>query len=137
MQWNISARNTHSRSSVESVVTLLFYYHRQQYFVSLSNCTHYVSLPFIRFLRLVMQSIRSIDNCFCKADSKSIYKNIGCSVLCHEIPFHIFSRSFDICRSIESLTLCTVHRTLNQTNRRCINQLTKRTMFRVCVLEKK
>lgn len=99
----ISAHNK-AIATVETIVTLLFYYHRQQCFVSLSVAAGIRTLSLslaacvcvcLSVFPCAVQS--NIDNCV-RADSESIPG----AVLCHSV-YYIFSRSFDICRSIENL----------------------------------
>lgn len=95
-------RVTYSNSRVESIVTLLFYYHGQQFFrVSPSN-SHAVHLSLWLSSSLVAVALTIV--CI-KPESKSIYR-VQCCVIKPRSVYHIFSRSFDICRSIENWVLC-------------------------------
>lgn len=95
-------RITYSNSQVESIVTLLFYYHGQQFFrVSPSN-SYAVHLSLWLSSSLVAVALTIV--CI-KPESKSIYR-VQCCVIKPRSVYHIFSRSFDICRSIENWVLC-------------------------------
>lgn len=100
----ISAHNK-AIAPVETIVTLLLYYHRQQFFVftiqsgielSISLCLSF-PVPSSQILTIVVCNSRfGIDI------GRSVVSWIPRSV------YNTFSRSFDICRSIENL-FCTMN----------------------------
>lgn len=124
----ISSRNK-AIAPVETIVTLLFYYHHRRrsrrrllfhrfvFYLFLSPDRMHSSWSLAPSL-FNFGSVKYWPNCLLIIDTHLFW--VQCCVMPVCSVHDIFSRSFDICRSIENLVLWM--RTLHQTNRRCTNK---------------